>query len=304
MVPAVRSLLGLPVVLALLVVLGTPAQAAKTTVCHHPTTGNPKVLNVGNAAGHLRHGDFVVGEQCFEGVGACEAGGVTQCVAGDFCTAAQGAPSAEVCNGLDDDCNGIVDNDPTDLGSCTGGVGECVRDSSEFCLFGRKWCDLVPMRPPENPEVSCADGRDNDCDGLIDNADEADCLDRDGDGVVNSADNCPTVPNPTQDAAACDCPCFTHTDIDTDPPRPPPASTRAPPCAEDPLNANLVHEADVSDDTRGYAFQAVFFTIPFFCSYQEEPSPSAGFLEFRSILQYTPGCRALIVHSDLWQQCP
>ena len=33
-------------------------------------------------------------------------------------------------------------------------------------------------------------------------------------GVGDACDNCPTVPNPDQDAAACDCPCYTAAEID------------------------------------------------------------------------------------------
>ena len=45
------------------------------------------------------------------GVGACAATGTTSCVAGavqDSCT--PGAPSAEICDGLDNDCDGVTDN--------------------------------------------------------------------------------------------------------------------------------------------------------------------------------------------------
>jgi hypothetical protein len=43
------------------------------------------------------------------GVGACNRS-VQQCVNGTVQNCVPGAPSAEFCNGIDDDCDGIVDN--------------------------------------------------------------------------------------------------------------------------------------------------------------------------------------------------
>lgn len=56
--------------------------------------------------------DFGAGEACETGVGACRAGGVLQCAAGGavICSATPTLPSAEVCNAVDDDCDGIVDD--------------------------------------------------------------------------------------------------------------------------------------------------------------------------------------------------
>ena len=59
-------------------------------------------------------------------------------------------------------------------GSCTVGVGECIVDASLGCSSGGLFCDADPTDPPEITELSCDDGLDNDCDGLVDDADE-DC---------------------------------------------------------------------------------------------------------------------------------
>jgi cysteine-rich repeat protein len=56
----------------------------------------------------------------------------------------------------------------------------------------------------------CDDGNREDGDGC---SAACELEDRDGDGILNDADNCPTIPNPDQDASACDCPCFGDGDL-------------------------------------------------------------------------------------------
>ena len=65
------------------------------------------------------------GASCSAGVGACFASGTVQCTAdqsGLACNATAGTPSPEVCNGLDDNCDGLIDNGI----SCTGCVPVCT----------------------------------------------------------------------------------------------------------------------------------------------------------------------------------
>jgi hypothetical protein len=75
-------------------------------------------------------------------------------------------PQVEVCDGLDNNCNGKVDEN---LGTETCGVGAC-ENTVDRCVDGETNI-CVPLDP--SLEI-CDDGIDNDCDGLIDGNDD-DC---------------------------------------------------------------------------------------------------------------------------------
>jgi hypothetical protein len=69
------------------------------------------------------------------GVGACAATGATSCVNGtvlDSCVAHSPAPADATCDGIDDDCNGQLDEDfVTVATSC--GIGACHADGNTGC---------------------------------------------------------------------------------------------------------------------------------------------------------------------------
>jgi len=112
---------------------------------------------------------FAVGETCEVGQGVCHAVGVFICNGSGtavLCEADAGSSSPELCNGLDDDCDGQIDNG-FDLGAtCTVGTGACESDEGvRVCLSnGTAACDAIASNPL--PEV--CDAIDNDCDGLVD----------------------------------------------------------------------------------------------------------------------------------------
>ena len=100
--------------------------------------------------------------------GACELG-VQRCEGTQWgaCENATG-PRPEVCNGLDDDCDGFIDEEIPNPPACPRTLGVCA-NSQQQCLEG-EWraCDATAYGPFLEPVETRCDGRDNDCDGLID----------------------------------------------------------------------------------------------------------------------------------------
>ena len=76
----------------------------------------------------------------------------------------------EVCNGVDDDCDGYVDEvdtDPASIGCNTTGVCAAKEWITVYCGIDKNFCDYSEVPDYEVEETMC-DGLDNDCDGLVD----------------------------------------------------------------------------------------------------------------------------------------
>ena len=91
----------------------------------------------------------------------CQLGSLA-CVGGGWVCAGGLAPDAEVCDGVDNDCDGSVDEGLPTV-TCGSNVGEC-KEGVQQCIDGKIEC-VGAVGPV--PEV--CDGKDNDCDGEIDN---------------------------------------------------------------------------------------------------------------------------------------
>jgi MYXO-CTERM domain-containing protein len=125
---------------------------------------------------------FDVGVACSAGVGACKVDGAYACDVngGSVCSAVAGTPTPEQCNGIDDNCDGTID-DGFDLGgACTLSEGACKASGDYVCdAMGTIVCNATPGMP--GPEV-CGNPIDEDCDGELDNG----CVDSDADGLFDT----------------------------------------------------------------------------------------------------------------------
>ncbi len=132
-----------------------------------------------------------VGDSCGTNVGECTLG-VNICDKGVIKCNGQGG-TAEICDGKDNDCDGTIDNGLPIGGSCTPTYDTNLypgdRTKGE-CKPGVNQCD--PQNPTvptcvggQGPEPEVCDGKDNDCDGQIDESGPA----PDGiDGTTNPLD--------------------------------------------------------------------------------------------------------------------
>jgi hypothetical protein len=107
------------------------------------------------------------GLPCCQGVGACENCGTQVCIGNQtVCSASPGAPSTEMCNGVDDDCDGTIDDNPADAGLvCSSGLPGVCDAGTTVCNGGTLSCD-PDIQPGTQPET--CNSLDDDCDGQTD----------------------------------------------------------------------------------------------------------------------------------------
>ena len=115
--------------------------------------------------GTADNGDPGGGSSCVTNLqGAC-AVGVTKCEEGkvECFPSVEPGQNPETCNGLDDDCDGAVDEDDP------GGGGACMAAAFGECKAGTEKCENGAIKcKPGTPMPEVCDGLDNNCDGNTD----------------------------------------------------------------------------------------------------------------------------------------
>lgn len=112
-------------------------------------------------------------QRCVVGRGECRRYGLHVCNDDGTlgCNQTPRSSSEEVCDGLDNDCDGDTDEGFRRGESCTNGLGECARIGALDCDVDGNIVCVGEIGAPEIEgvaEPSNCDNRDNDCDGRVD----------------------------------------------------------------------------------------------------------------------------------------
>jgi len=147
---------------------------------------------------------------CNVGVGVCAAQGFLICdiaQTGTECSVTAGAGSAELCDGLDNNCDGSTDETFPTLGqTCSAGAGVCETPGFIECDGAQTGTQCSATAGSGSTEV--CDSLDNNCDGTVDEGflnagkydQDANCgtcgIDCTGISTPNAADTCDSTGTP------------------------------------------------------------------------------------------------------------
>ena len=192
---------------------GTSTHGAFVYLGGHSYSGTDGIFQIGGTRLVLNT-LFNLGAGCTESGVACDTGLLGTCGRGVFGCDSFGktycaqmeVPLAEICNGIDDDCNGLVDEIPaltcydgpaSSLGA--GGVPRGICKKGGLACVGGVLATSCAGQVLPQPEV--CNGLDDDCNGLVDEIPPVPCYD----GPANSLDPVTGVPMGACKRGAFDC---------------------------------------------------------------------------------------------------
>jgi hypothetical protein len=161
---------------------GTPVDCNDGNAAIHPGVAEVCDGIDNNCSGVVDEGDPGGGISCSTGQPGVCAAGATHCVGGAIICVAINSPTAEVCDGLDNNCNGA-----TDEGNPGGGIA-CSTGLPGVCSSGLTQCSNGAIICVQNVMATSevCNGLDDNCNGVVDDGAATGC----NDGIACTTDAC------------------------------------------------------------------------------------------------------------------